>query len=147
MEDWGALLPRFRRQYQLDVRNCVRSMPWQDFVLLVDDLRPSWSEVDENAAVLVDVLTYWLEAEYVKWTTSPEEAERAAKSARKQPPPFPLIRPVAHRPPEVHAAAVARYEALVERYDKADGAAVQRQMTADEMIEMFIGPMGPKSQE
>ncbi|WLP91316.1 hypothetical protein [Gordonia sp. NB41Y] len=66
---------------------------------------------------MLDVLNYWLEAEYTKWTTSPDEAKRAAARPRKQPPPMPIIRPVAHRPAPVHAAAMRRYEALVERYD------------------------------
>lgn len=92
-------------------------MPWQDVVALIHDVKPSWSETDENQALVVDILNYWLEAEYVKWTTSPEEAKKAANQPRKQPPPFPIIRPVAHRPKPVHEAAMRRYQALADRYD------------------------------
>lgn len=106
-----------RRQYGLDLRTLLRSSPWQDVVALVHDVRPSWTETDENQALTVDILHYWLEAEYVKWTTSPAEAKKAARQPRKEPPPFPIIRPVAHRPKPVHEAAMRRYEQLVERYD------------------------------
>lgn len=92
-------------------------MPWQDVVALIHDVKPSWSETDENQALVVDILNYWLEAEYVKWTTSPEEAKKVANQPRKQPPPFPVIRPVAHRPKPAHDAAMRRYQTLVDRYD------------------------------
>ncbi|MFT4127289.1 MAG: hypothetical protein QM662_13810 [Gordonia sp. (in: high G+C Gram-positive bacteria)] len=117
-DGWGALIPRWRRQYGSHLRDDLRELAWQDVAAMVHDLGPSWTRTDENHALLVDLTNYWLEAEYVKWTTSPGEAKRAAaRRPRKQPPPFPIVRPVAHRPPAVHAAAMRRYEALCARYD------------------------------
>ena len=128
-DGWGALIPRFQRQYGLNLRVLLREWPWQDVTALILDLRSSWTETDENTACLYDLANYWLELEYVKSTTSPEDAKRAAaeqKRSRKQPPPFPIIRPVAHRPEREHAAAMRRYEQLLEKYDstsppKSDG--------------------------
>lgn len=119
-DGWGALIPRFQRQYGLNLRELLRTWPWQDVAALILDLRSSWTHTDENTACLYDLANYWLELEYVKSTTSPEDAKRAAaeaKRSRKQSPPFPLIRPVAYRPPREHAAAMRRYEQLVDKYD------------------------------
>lgn len=119
-DGWGALIPRFQRQYGMDLRSALRGKPWQDVTALLLDLRSSWTHTDENTACLYDLANYWLELEYVKSTTSPEDAKRAAaeqKRSRKQPPPFPIIRPVAHRPAREHAEAMRRYEQLCEKYD------------------------------
>ena len=87
-------------------------MPWQVVSLMLDDLTAErWSRTDENLATLVDVQSWWLEAEYVKWTTDPAEAKAAARRSSSPTPPLPALRAVAYRPPEAHAAAVARYAA------------------------------------
>ncbi|AON97383.1 tail assembly chaperone [Gordonia phage Nyceirae] len=140
-DGWGALTARFRTQYQLDIRTCLCEMHWQDVVLLIDDLKPSWTETDENAATLLDVQNFWLELEYVKSTTTPAEAkaaERDAKSNKRKAPPLPVIRPVAYRPPAAHAAAVRRYEALLEKYENAGVDLITtEQMDAREVMKML----------
>lgn len=79
---------------------------------MLDDLaEEQWSRTDENLASLVDVQSWWLEAEYVKWTTSPEEAKAASRRSSTPTPPLPALRAVAARPPKAHAAAVQRYAA------------------------------------
>ncbi|MGB6246114.1 hypothetical protein [Gordonia sp. (in: high G+C Gram-positive bacteria)] len=112
-EGWGAYLGRFRRQYHHDLREALTSMPWQDVTLLLDDLAETWTRTDENLASLVDIQNWWLEAEYVKWTTDPAEAKSASRRAGGKVPPLPALRAVAHRPPKAHAAAVERYAARV----------------------------------
>ncbi|QWY82293.1 tail assembly chaperone [Gordonia phage Phishy] len=139
-DGWGALTSRFRTQYQLDIRTVLCEMHWQDVVLLIDDLKPSWTEADENAATLLDVQNFWLELEYVKATTTPAEAkaaERDAKSNKRKAPPLPVIRPIAYRPPAAHAAAVRRYEALLEKYENAGVDLVAEQMDAREVMKML----------
>ncbi len=98
---------------------------------MLTDLPSSWSHTDENVATLVDLQTYWLSAEYVKWTTDAAEAKRAAAS-REKPPPMPLIQPVARRPRAAHEAAVRRYEELRSRAEQPDESA-HRQWTAREL--------------
>lgn len=95
-------------------------MPWQDVTLLLDDLNETWTRTDENIATLVDIQNWWLEAEYVKWTTDPEEAKAASRSADPTPP-LPVLRAVAYRPPAAHAAAVERYEARRPQQPKPSG--------------------------
>lgn len=113
-------------------------MPWQDVILLIEDLTPSWSYEQENAAMVVDTLNYWLEAEYVKWTTSPEEAKRiAARSKNREAAPMPIIRPVAARPAKIHAEHMRRFEELTAEY--ADRPAPQhKQMDGAELMQ-FLG--------
>lgn len=139
-DGWGALTSRFRTQYQLDIRTCLREMHWQDVVLLIDDLRPSWTEADENAATLLDLQNFWLEMEYVRSTTTPAEAkaaERDAKANHRKAPPLPVIRPVAYRPPAAHEAAVRRYEALIEKYENDGVDLVTEQMDARAVMQML----------
>lgn len=96
-------------------------MPWQDVCFLAARLSKNWTRQDENQAQLVDLLSYWLNAEYVNWTTDPEEAKELAadRSEKPKPPPFPIIEPVAHRPPAIHEAALDRYRKLLEKYSAA----------------------------
>lgn len=99
-------------------------MPWQDVVGLFTEMPKLWTRQDENQARLVDILSYWLNTEYAKWTTDPEEAKALAQERSKvKPPPFPIIEPVADRPPAVHAAAMARYSKLLEQYRPSSTAA------------------------
>lgn len=88
------------------------------------ELPKKWTRQDENQARVVDILTYWLNTEYAKWTTDPEEAKELSESRGKvKPPPFPIIEPVADRPPAVHAAAMLRYSKLLEIYQPTSPAA------------------------
>lgn len=115
---WSAALVKFAAA-GLDLREWVRARPWQDLVVVWEQLpRPGWSHDDENLARLVDIESYRLHVDYARWTTTPEEARAAARD-RRRPPPVPIIEPVAARPPDVHAAAVAAYEQLVARYTPA----------------------------
>lgn len=116
-------------------------MAWQQLALHYLEL-PSdpqvWTMQDENAAQLLDVMSYWLNVEYTKWTTDPDEArEAAASGARVKQPPFPIIEPVAHRPPAVHAAAVARYEAQLSRWQESNEPDRPEASTARDMLAQF----------
>lgn len=81
-----------------------------------------WTYTDENLAMLIDRLDYWLEAEYAGWVTDPDDPEvkraRAErKRAGKKPPPVPLIPPVAKRPPEQAEAAKQLVEQMREHFE------------------------------
>lgn len=113
-------------------------MPWQDVVQLFLEIPKKWTLQDENQARVVDILSYWLNAEYIKWTTDPAEAkELAAKRTKEKPPPFPIIEPVADRPPAVHAAAMARYTQLLEKYHSPS--ASEPEMSRSEWIASMRG--------
>lgn len=79
-----------------------------------------WSYTDENLAMLIDRLDYWLSSEYTQWTTDPDDPEvKRARAERKKsgekPPPNPIIIPVAQRPPE---QAKAAWEDLVRQREE-----------------------------
>lgn len=60
-------------------------------------------------------MSYWLNSEYAKWIVDPDDPEVKAQRKRKvKPPPFPLIAPVAHRPPSVATEYEQAYVELVE---------------------------------
>ena len=64
-----------------------------------------WTFTDENLALLVDRLDYWLSSEDVGGVTDPNDpGEKRRREERKRqgikPPPVPIIPPVAKRPPE-----------------------------------------------
>ena len=71
-----------------------------------------------NLADMVDLLSYWLNSEYAKWTYDPDDpANRRARAMEKRhgkpkPPPVPVIPPVAHRPPSVAQVYLQQYEEL-----------------------------------
>lgn len=74
-----------------------------------------------NLADLVDLMSYWLNNEYAKWTYDPDDPEnRRAAAERKRrkvkPPPMPLIPPVAHRPPSVDEQYRKAFELLSEEF-------------------------------
>lgn len=82
-----------------------------------------WSHTDENLALLVDRLDYWLTNEYSSWVTDPDDPEvKKARAERKKSgkkaPPVPLITPVAQRPPKHAKAARERVIALRDHYEK-----------------------------
>lgn len=71
----------------------------------VFDAPQIWSYTDENLALLVDRLDYWLGTEYAGWVTDPNDPEvKRERAERKRsgvkPSPIPIIPPVAKRPPE-----------------------------------------------
>lgn len=83
--------------------------------LLDTDLE--WSHTDENLAMLIDRLDFWLSTEYTGWITDPEDPEvKRARAERKRsgikPSPVPLIPPVAKRPPQAAQAAQDRLAIL-----------------------------------
>ncbi|MFT3661997.1 MAG: hypothetical protein QM809_11505 [Gordonia sp. (in: high G+C Gram-positive bacteria)] len=133
-----------RARFGVSLRALLGSAPWQDVAaLLLDVDADQWSDTDENLATLVDLQTFWLEAEYVKWTTDPSEARRASARAKASgavvAPPLPVIRPVARRPPAAHAAARARYDELNARYRTDPGSTPNdgRQLPARELMARF----------
>lgn len=71
-----------------------------------------WGYLAENVAQLLDVMNAWFTYEYQNWTADPDEVE-AERNKRKRagikPPPFPLIQPIAARPP-------SRRDALIDEY-------------------------------
>jgi hypothetical protein len=102
-------------------------MPVVDLVALVRGLPPDsataraelgdmahWGPHEENTARFLDVMNSWLEYEYSRWTTDPEDQEfqaemRARKRAGIKPPPHPVIMPVAMRPESLAAARLEQY--------------------------------------
>lgn len=79
-----------------------------------------WNHMAANLAELVDLMSYWLQSEYARWTYDPDDpdnkrAERERKRAGIKPPPIPLVRPVAHRPPSVAGSYQHAYEQLVDQ--------------------------------
>lgn len=100
------MLVEFRRQYSLDLREALDTMWHGDIAVLIDGLE-RWSDQDENLAMLVDRLDYWLNSEYRSWITDPDDPEVARERARRKregikPPADPVIFPVAHRPAHIH---------------------------------------------
>jgi hypothetical protein len=78
-----------------------------------------WGYLAENVARLVDTMQAWLNYEYSNWTADPDEVEalrRKHKKAGVKPPPFPLIQPVAARPPSLRDRAVSDYIELASQY-------------------------------
>lgn len=75
-----------------------------------------WSKLAENVARLVDLTEYWLRSEYAKWTADEDEI-KAARRNRRKPPPFPLVPPVAERPPSIQERLDAQYEAISSEFN------------------------------
>lgn len=74
-----------------------------------------------NMARLVDLLEYRLNVDYASWITNPSEAKRARARAERdgiKPPPFPLVPPVALRPPSVHAELQAEHDDLTAQFSR-----------------------------
>lgn len=83
----------------------------------------AWSYTDENLALLVDRLDYWLTSEYVGWVTDPDDPEEKRKREERErsgvkPPPVPIIQPVAKRPPGPAREVAQLVEAMREHYSK-----------------------------
>jgi hypothetical protein len=74
--------------------------------------RWDWGHLAANVAELVDLMSFWLQQEYARWTVDPNDPE--VKRAKKtKPPPIPLVAPVAHRPPSVAAEYEEQFAGLV----------------------------------
>lgn len=93
-----------------------------------------WSRLADNVARLVDIVDYWIRSEYAKWTADPDEI-RAARRNRRKPPPFPLIPPVAARPPSLHQQLTDRYDALSSEFNVDTGP----RMVSDEEFDRQLG--------
>lgn len=75
-----------------------------------------WGHLPENVARLVDLMTAWLHYEYASWTADPDEVAETRKRSRK-PPPFPIIPPVAARPPSLHGQLLEQHAAQMAEFD------------------------------
>lgn len=74
-----------------------------------------WGDLAENVARLVDLLDFYITHQYAQWTADPDEVA-AARRSRRKPPPFPLIRPVAARPPSLHERLAESHAARASEY-------------------------------
>lgn len=85
----------------------------------------TWSFTDENLAMLIDRLDYWLSTEYVGWVTDPNDPEEKRKREERKrsgvkPPPVPIIPPVAKRPPAAAREVVRMNQEIREHYSTPD---------------------------
>lgn len=97
-------------------------MRHDDVTELLERMPRDWGDAEENVAMLVDRLDFLLNAEYASWTTDTDDPELQRERARMkragiEPPPFPLLRPVARRPAPLHEALVADYERRRQHYE------------------------------
>lgn len=93
-----------------------------------------WGDLAENVARLVDLLDFYITHQYAQWTADPEEVE-AARRSRQKPPPFPLVRPVAARPPSLHERLAATHAAQASEYTVDPNAP---RMVSDDEFDAFI---------
>lgn len=119
---WGRALAGFRRHYGLDLRHALHTMRHDDLEVLLEQMPRDWGDAEENVAMLVDRLDFLLNAEYAAWTTDTDDPELQRERARmkregREPPPFPLLRPVARRPAHLHQALLADYERRRQHYE------------------------------
>lgn len=118
---WGRALAGFRRHYGLDLRDALHTMRHDDLNVLLEQMPRDWGDAEENVAMLVDRIDFLLNAEYASWTTSTDDPELQRERARMkrdgiEPPPFPLLRPVARRPRHLHEALLDDYERRRQHY-------------------------------
>lgn len=93
-----------------------------------------WSQLAENVARLVDLMTAWLNYEYAQWTADEDEIKDARRHRRK-PPPFPLIPPVASRPLSLHERLTEAYEARASEFN----VDVSPRMVSDDEFDQLLG--------
>lgn len=99
-------------------------MPWRDIAALLENIAEHDAQAArdaENLAMLVDRDDFWLNSEYAHWITDPDDPEVKAERARRRragitPPPTPLLRPVALRPPALAAMLREKYETTARTY-------------------------------
>lgn len=124
---WDAVLADFRRYYQLDLRTALMELPARDLMSLIRKLPEDsalmreesgpwagWDAHKENTARLLEVMSHFLDLEWVDRITDPDDPEvkreRAmAKRAGIRPPEKPIIPPVAMRPPELAEERAREY--------------------------------------
>lgn len=101
-----------------DLVDLARQLPRDSAIARLEDGDlADWSLGDHNLADLVDVLSAYLQYEYSRWTTDPEDPEfqreqKQRRAAGIKPPPTPLIPPVAARPARLADVRQAAYERL-----------------------------------
>lgn len=76
----------------------MRTLDWAEMQILLEELPPEWTPTDENIARLVDRDDFHLNGVYAGWTADPDDQD---PGPRDPPPPFPVLDPVAVRPPEM----------------------------------------------
>lgn len=106
--------------------------------------RREWSRTDENLAMLIDRLDYWLTSEYSQWVTDPDDPDvkrRREESERSgvKPPPVPIITPVALRPPEWADAVRKQAESLREYFSTPEVARAQPGESKVDTIDRMLG--------
>lgn len=121
----------------MSFRDALATMWHVDLAILIEELKPDWTNTDENLARLVDRLDYELQANYARATTDPNDPDvkrerEARRRAGHKPPPLPIIRPVAVRPQALHSLLLEQTQALIEQHEKPK----QKKMTLAELREM-----------
>ena len=105
------MLVEFRRQYSLDFREALDTMWHGDIAVLIDGLE-RWSDQDENLAMLVDRLDYWLNSESRAWITDPDDPAGPPQTRRHQttgrPGDLPRRTPSGARPQGIDARTAER---------------------------------------
>lgn len=103
------------------------------------EAQPEWTYTDENLALLVDRLDYWLTSEYGSWVTDPNDPEvKRKRQERKQagvkPPPIPIITPVAKRPPEQDQRAREEAKFLQTLFEKGNSPTESKLDALDKLL-------------
>lgn len=122
-----------RRFYGVDLDAALDTMPAMVLGQYIAELPPhsataraemgdlaDWDLIGSNLADLVDLMRFWLVAEYQKWITDPDDPEVKAREAERKrskikPPPTPIVPPTAARPPSVAAVYEREYLAAMAR--------------------------------
>jgi hypothetical protein len=99
----------------VDLVALIRKLPLEA-ATVKEELGPwaNWDAHKENTAQALEVMSYFLDLEWVDRITDPEDPEvkrarAAAKRAGIKPPEKPIIPPVAMRPPELAEERVREY--------------------------------------
>jgi hypothetical protein len=94
-------------------------MPASRLVALILGLDDHWGPHEENTARLLEAQSYALEFAYADRTIDPEDpavkAERA-RNKKRQPPPHPIVPPVAFRPKRYADERMAEYVEQIGKY-------------------------------
>lgn len=123
-----------------------RTLPvWELQPMVEHVLAPTaWSNTEENLAMLVDRLAFWLDQMWGQWTIDPDDPEvKRAREERKRsgqkPPPVPLVPPVAKRPPEQDAAVREQVQALKEHFSAPPATRVNPGETKMDALDRLLG--------
>lgn len=111
---------------------------------ITDPSEPVWTHADENAALLVDRLDYWLSQMYVSWTADPDDpAVRKKRLEQKRagikPAPIPIIPPVASRPKDRTAAIEKWNDLLTEHFATAPEPGKKPGETSIDTLDRLLG--------